>query len=205
MELIRSELLSTGLFEGDLHVAGGRGLIGGEATVRNGDRLDRITWGDVDTYDGPTTWPTPDQANALKQLDRRLRDLPSWLPSSAWEDQEPRPFVPTRYEICYATGPGVGLDQVLGSLPRSAAELLRSLDRTDEVSDSLGPGGDGFEVWCSTVTTDEARSLAGILDDADTADEVILDVFGVQYKFGQRDPGATDVDLWFRPVLPHEP
>jgi hypothetical protein len=55
------------------------------------------------------------------------------------------------------------------------------------------------------VTTDEARSLAGILDDADTADSVFRDVFGLHYKF-QRDHGSLeDVDLWFRPVLPDEP
>ena len=198
MELIRSELLSTRLFEGELHLASGRGLIDGKAMVRDGDRLDRITWGDPrGTYDGPTTWPTPEQANAIILLDARLRDLPSWLPASAWEDQEPRPFVPSRYAMCYSPG----LDQVLGSLPRSAAELVRSLDRTHDASQR--------NFGCPIVTTDEARSLAEILDDADTADIVLRDVFGLHYKFGLKHPGEADdleadVDLWFRPMLPHE-
>ena len=82
-------------------------------------------------------------------------------------------------------------------------ELLRSLDRTHDASErSFG---------CPIVTTDEARSLAAILNDADSADIVFRDVFGLHYKFGlPADADATDAnleadaDLWFRPMLPSE-
>ncbi|HEX5951218.1 MAG TPA: hypothetical protein VFZ96_09455, partial [Actinomycetota bacterium] len=207
VELIRSEVLSLGLFDGDRHLVGGYVPNFGWIEVRDGDRLIQLTWGDVGSgfSAGPDTQATPEQAQALQGLDARLEDLSSWLPASAWVDQEPKPFVPSRYSVCYDTEPGVGLDRVLGSFPRSAEEMLRPLDRTHDVSDRYGPTGMGFEIWCSTVSTDEARSLAEILDAADTGVSVSRDVFGLRYEFEQRDLDATNVTLTFEPALPDAP
>jgi len=207
VELIRSEVLSLGLFDRDRHLVGGYVPNFGWIEVRDGDRLVRVTWGDVGSGSppGPDTQATAEQALALQRLDARLEDLPSWLPASAWMDREPKPFVPSRYSVCYDTEPGVGLDRVLGSFPRSAEERLGSLDRTHELSDRYGPAGMGFEVWCSTVSTDEARSLAEILDAADTAVSVSRDVFGLAYEFGLRDLDGTHVTLAFYPALPDAP
>jgi len=204
VELIRSEVLSLRMFDRDRHLVGGYVPYFGQIEVQDRGRLVRVTWGDVGPA-GPDTPATPEQAQALERLDARLEDLGSWLPANAWEDQEPKPFVPSRYSICYVTVPGVGLDRVLGSLPRSAEELLRPLDRSHEVSDRYGPVGTGFEIWCSTVATDEARSLAEILEAADAADSVSRDVFGLRYEFGPRKPGAVDVTLMLEPMLPHQP
>lgn len=207
VELIRSEVLSLGLFDRDRHLVGGYVPNFGWIEVRDGDRLVRVTWGDVGSGfpPGPDMQATAEQALALQRLDARLEDLPSWLPASAWVDRGPRPFVASRYSVCYDTEPGVGLDRVLGSLPRSAEERLRSLDRTHEVSDRYGPAGTGFEVWCSTVSTDEARSLAEILDAADTAVSVRRDVFGLAYEFEPRDRDGTHVTLAFYAALPDAP
>ena len=207
VELIRSEVLSLGLFDRDRHLVGGYVPDFGWIEVQDGDRLARITWGDVGSgfAPGPDTQATLEQARALQRLDAQLEDLPSWLPASAWVDLEPKPFVPSRYSVCYDTEPGIGLDRVLDSFPRSAEEWLRPLDRTHDVNDRFGPTGMGFEVWCSTVSTDEARSLAEILDAADTAVSVSRDVFGLAYEFGLRDLDGTHVTMGFYPALPDEP
>lgn len=83
VELLRSEALSTGLFDHDLHLISAYGLYFGEVKVLSGDRLVRVTWGDIGPNDVAETTATSEQVNALKQLDARLEDLSSWLPASA--------------------------------------------------------------------------------------------------------------------------
>jgi hypothetical protein len=93
VELVTSEVLSTGLFEQDLHLGGARGLHYGAATVLDGDRLVRLSWGVVWGNACPegavAMMPSGEQASALKRLDSRLEDL-AWLPESAWEDEVAR-------------------------------------------------------------------------------------------------------------------
>lgn len=204
VELLRAEVLATGLVGRDLHLSALHGLRFGGITFVDGGRTVDVTWGDVGLDDVDQVAPTEEQARALERLDVRLGELSSWLPRSAWVELEPKPFVPSRYSICYETVPGVGLDRVLGSLPQSAEVLLRPLDRTHEVSDRFGPTGTGFEIWCSTMATDDARPLAGILDEANTAHSVIRDVFGLRYEFGRRDPDEADVTVTIEPMLPDE-
>jgi hypothetical protein len=203
VDLLRAEVVATGLVDHDLHFTGLYGLRFGWITFVDGDRTVDVTWGDVGLNDVEMTAPTEEQANALERLDLRLGELSSWLPASAWEDEEPKSFVPSRYSVCYETVPGVGLDRVLRSLPSSARDVLRPLDRTHEVSNRYGPAGMGFEIWCSTVSMDAARSLAGILDGA--AGSVSASVVGLRYEFGERNPNETDVTVTIEPVLPHEP
>ena len=75
-----------------------------------------------------------------------------FLPASAWEDPELRPYVPSRYAVC-AESPG--------SLPDPAADLLRSTER-------IPPAASRYieEAECFEVTIDHARALAEILSDA---------------------------------------
>jgi len=206
VELVRAEVTSTGLFDHDLHLAMAQGLYYfGQIEVRNGDRLVRVAWGDCcdpGAADEAKEMPTPEQASALQQLDARLADPVSWLPASAWEDPEITAYVPSGYSVCYEAEPGVGLDRVLASLPREAEDLLRSWDRTFEELPFFNLG-QGLDIWCSDVRTEEARALAQILDDAGGR-ERNEDVFGLRYVFGQRDLGATEVSLSIGPLLPHE-
>jgi hypothetical protein len=197
VELVRSEVLSTGLFDRDtVHFVSAHGLSYGQIEVRDGDRLVRLTWGDIHPMDEPMTVPTPEQASALERLDERLEDL-AWLPTSAWEDPEMGAFVPSRYAVCLETEQEVGIDAVLASLPQPAEDLLRKRDRTAE-------NFNGLFWWCSAVTTEEARGLAQIVEDTPKASLVRNDVFGLAYAFGRRDPSTTDVRLSFEPMLPHD-
>ena len=169
VDLIRSEVLSTGLFDHDLNLLAAHGLYFGQIEVREGNRFVRVIWGaccDPESSSAAKEMPTPGQASALQRLDVLIEDPASWLPASAWEDPEMRPYVPTRYSVCFDTELGTGLDRVLASLPRAAEDLLRSWDRTHEVLPSFTGLGSRLEIWCSDVSTEEAREFAGTLEDA---------------------------------------
>jgi hypothetical protein len=192
VELVRAEAISTGLFDHDLRMTSGQGLTYGTVDVRNGDRLVHVDWGD----DGPkdvTREMTPEQASVLRWLDARLANPASWLPASAWEDQRIKAYVPSGYSVCYHGGEwqGLGLSQVLASLPPAAADLLLSQDKT------LGQAP-AFDYWCSDLTNEEARALARTLDDAGLESDE--DVFGLRYDH----VGWRKVWLEFAPLLPHE-
>lgn len=205
VELVRSEVLATDLFErDDVHLVNAYGLYFGEIRVRDGDRLLRVFWGDVGPDPTPEERATPEQVRALEALDARLEDLTSWLPASAWEDPEPKPFVASRYSVCLETGQSDGLAAALGTLPRPSADQLRGLRWTHQVIE-LGRAGSRIDVRCSFVTTEDARVIAEAIDDADTAYRVWRDVFGLRYAFEQRDADTADVTLALEPALPDEP
>lgn len=190
VELIRAEVISTGLFAHDRHLTSGQGLNYGLVDVRQGDLLVRVDWGDSGPDVAKET-PTSGQASALQQLDARLEDPASWLPASAWEDPQIRPFVPSEYSVCYHSRKELSLSQVLGSLPPEAGALLLSHDRTQGQAPT-------FVYWCSHLTNEEARALARILDQAGLKAED--SEFGLLYG----ESGPTRVELDFAPVLPHE-
>jgi hypothetical protein len=201
VELLRSEVLSTGLVDHDLHFTGLYGLRFGWIEFVDGDRIVDVTWGDDGLDDVERVAPTEEQADALERLDVRLGNLASWLPASAWADQEPQPFVPSRYSVCYETlQVGEGLEATLDSLPQAAADFLRPLDRTHQRIRPAAPFGTSLDLWCSTVSTDEARALTQILDDAGIPSS--SDVFGLVYRTSDREPVRVQVS--FEPVLPHE-
>lgn len=202
VELLRSEVLATGLVDHDVNLTGLYGLRSGGITFVDGNRTVEVTWGGVGLDAEELVAPTEEQADALKRLDVRLGDLASWLPASAWADPEPKPFVPSRYSVCYETlQEGAGLEATLDSLPQAAADLLRPLDRTHERIRPMAPFGESLDAWCSTVTTEQALALTQILDGAGVPSNG-GDVFGIVYRTSDREP--VRVQVAFEPVLPHE-
>jgi len=202
VEIVRAEVLSSGLFDDDRELVEVSGdLHYGGIEVREGDRLVHLTWGDAGFdkgIDPIATTPTPEQVGALERLDARLEDLASWLPTSAWEDPEFRAYVPSRYSFCYM-GQSEPLEQarILDLLPAPAAELLRASDTTQ--GNANGPRGP-YSFWCSVVTTEEARQLAGILEDAGASRRRPE----LSYSYSPSDGSAELVDIALEPVLPHE-
>jgi hypothetical protein len=196
VELVRAEVISTGLVDHDLHLTSGEGLYFGDIKFRTGDRLVHVTWGnliwgDVDP-DVARQNPTPEQASALIRLDARLADPASWLPASAWEDPETRAYVPSGYSVCYEGGTEVGLDRVLALLPPAAENMLRAQEKTRM-----------FPYWCSELTNEEARALERILDAAGVSGT--KDVFGLTYSAPGPGGGATRrFSLTFTPILPDQ-
>lgn len=197
VELVVAEVVATGLVDRDLHLSGGHGLYDGMIDLRTGDRRVNVTWGG-----GPFAYlegepATPEQAAALVRLDERLEDPVSWLPASAWERAEARPFVPWGYSVCYGGAPGVeGLSQVLALLPPRAADVLRSRDRRRNARSPARV------YWCSDFTNEEARMLSRIFDDAGLRGHE--DVFGLAYGAVGREAGTGEFLLTFTPLFPDE-
>jgi hypothetical protein len=199
VELVRAEVLSTGLFDHDRELVETPGLNYGGIEVLDGNQLVHLTWGDAGFEQGSApiaTIPTPEQVSAVERLDARLENLASWLPDTAWQDPAYRAYVPSRYSVCYM-GKDEPLDRarILDLLPVAAADVLRPLDTTQ--GDASGPRGP-HPFWCSVVTTDEVRRVAQILNDAGAFPQSPED-----QSLAFSPPSHEVVDIGFAPILPH--
>ena len=132
VEFLRTQVISTGLFDHDLALLRGPGdpLF---LTIRvfNGERLVRLTWAVQENYLVPADAPsaTPEQASALEGISALLADPTSW-PASAWEDRDVETYVPSRYQVWLRLFSGTGPDLPVGArewalLPAPATEVLR--------------------------------------------------------------------------------
>ncbi len=198
VERLRSEIVSTGLFDHDLQLLSKHGVIWGDVRLREGHRLIHVSWSNPDIYpQDPGTDATPEQARALDRLDALLTHPESWLPASGWEDAEIRAYVPSSYAVCYSgSDRPLEASVILPLLPPSAEDLLRSKDRTGY---GVGPS---YRIFCSTVTTEVARALVQTLEDAGLAP----DDRSLENRLGYlaRAPSSlpTDVLIYLEPTLP---
>ncbi len=203
VELVRAEILSTGLLDHDRELIGAYGLNYGGVQVRSGGQLVHLTWGGAGFEQGADpieTIPTPEQLSALERLDARLEDLASWLPAGAWEQQEMRAYVPSSYQVCYSGSEDpLGRRRILDLLPAPAADLLGALNVTHDAFRGLfGP----IPYWCSTVTTQEAHRLAEILQRAGASRR---SVEGPAYAYAPSSgPKTVEVDISFDALLPDD-
>jgi hypothetical protein len=125
----------------------------------------------------------------------------SWLPPRAWEDRTIRPYVPSRYAVCY-----MGLRRpieparILRWLPEPAAELLRA-----GVSDVRSDGGwlRGFGGGCSVLRTEDAREVAAALERAGFGQDEFQRWYGLVYYSEGRGPVRNEAVIRFEPILPH--
>jgi len=190
VEFLRSNVLSTGLFEHDLDLVR-EPMCCLEIRVRDGDRLVRVTLGpDYALSDREAPEATPEQAEALESLEALLSRPESW-PSSVWTDQQIRAYVPTSYSFCSRWAEP---SRVLALLPEEAGDLL-----------GAGYLNSEQPVDCAQLTTKEARALAGILM-AEFAYEGGPSLgFSFEMKPGGPLPArpGSFVLIALNPVLPH--
>jgi len=199
VDLVLAEVLGTGLLDHDRALEGSPGLIGGGIVLRSDGRLAQLGWGGTDFEEGTkpaATAPTPDEVRALQALDTQLEDLTSWLPASAWEDPEFKPFVASRFSACYVyNGPDETLGRlgVLDLLPPPAGDMIRPL----EVTQSF-PNGyrQSHPFWCSVMSIEQARQLVAVLPDGSH-----VGGSGLLYRLSAGENGGT-VDLDLGPALP---
>jgi hypothetical protein len=155
VELLRSEIVSTGLFEHPQPVGPSPHNV---IQVRIGDRLVRAQAKGAAASD---EFP--------KQLREKLADPASWLPASAWEERQIRAYVASRYSVGYHAQPQtLERTRILSLLPPTAEDMLRAKDAVPHLG-QLGYAG--FPLlpitgYSSELTTEEARALAQVLDDA---------------------------------------
>jgi hypothetical protein len=199
IDFLRSEALSTGLFEHDLALDKGRDvpyLPYLSIQVLNGDRTVRVTWASPMNFrigeDAP--FATAEQADALELLYNRITDPTSW-PAAAWEDRELTEYIPSRYSICIRGIPeAVRPSRVVPLLPQPAQDLLESGGRARE--EDLPANGS-----CFRLTTENARSLAEILDTA--ISPIRESRFWLRYTIEDPDTPGNEILISFGPVLPH--
>jgi hypothetical protein len=217
VDLVRSKVLETGLFERALYLRSAHGLVWGAIRIHDGETLVGAAWCCLITHELPPAFreavPTATrmQATALSRLTEFLADLPSSLPADVWESSELSAHVPSSYAVCYSrwepplySSRYLEPSAVLPHLPSEARELL---DGKDETYDAFGSWLDeepGPPVTCSEVTTEEARALARIFA-AEGFDRDPLppnspaDTY-VNWRFLAKD---TDIVFSFEPILPH--
>jgi hypothetical protein len=188
VELVRSEIVSTGLFE---HPAGSRSDIHNVIQVRINDRLVRVN------------------ANFPKRLRERLIDPASWLPASAWANRRIRAYVPSRYEIWYRAQPQtLERSRILSLLPATAEDLLRAKDAVTTQGDIGTPGFPPHPVttYHSVLTTEEARAVTQALDDAGLGSSFqSFEIPGTSVDPAppEKGPVRNKVYIMFLPYLPH--
>ncbi len=202
VELLRSEVLSTGLFGQDRTLLsrrfGQHDSVWGTIKVRNGNRLISVDWKDpsisLEKDDG--TIATPEQVSAVVRVDALVTDAAAWLPARAWEVKKIRAYVPSRYAVCLAeAGPAPPLEpsSFLPLLPEPAQGMLRARKFAP-------PPWGGFP--CTDLTTEEARALAEALNAAGL--EQFKDRRVTPYVLAYRleAPGRIRA-IMFEPYLPH--
>ena len=219
VELLRSEMMASGLFDRSRYFVGGEAdpdalRFWGGMGVRNGERFVELQFG---WFSGDPIM-TAEQEHALELLDARLFDPASWLPASAWADQEIRTYVPTTYRVCYGgTTETIERDRLLHAIPGPVQELLEARDAENEDFNmyiSFGQWADGVRVkgYCSELTTEEARDVVrGLNDGGFEREELPTYANGpngweyahatFEYIFSVPDPVGTAA-LWIDPYFP---
>jgi len=190
VEFLRSNVLSTGLFEHDLDLAREGPMCCLEIRVRDGDRLVRVTLGPRYVHPEPpeAQKATPEQEAALQSLEVLLSRPASW-PPSVWTDQQIRAYVPTSYSFCSRWAEP---SRVLSRLPEPARDLLGAEYAKMDV-ESEQP------VDCTRMTTEEARALAGIL----AAELVHEGAPSLGFSFEDPEVPGSFFLIAMNPVLPH--
>ena len=185
-ELLRAEVVSTGLFERDLSLFVRPPYMWGTVRVREGGDLVRVRWSNADEG-SPFTAMTGAQSRELSRVIARLTHPAGWL-QDAWVDRELRPYVASRYAACYS--PEVDTS---AAFPDAARDLLEARDRTRWNTSELG----GAFMYCSEMTTEEARALVGLLDASEFSRD---DAYRLEYRLRSSDPPPV---IFVEPYFPH--
>jgi len=197
VEFLRTQVISTGLFEHDLALLRGPGDPAFlTIRVRNGDRLVWLTWAVQENYrvgkDAPSA--TPEQASALEEISALIADPTSW-PAGAWEDRDLETFVPSKYQVWLRVFSDTGPDVPVGArewslLPAPATDVLRL--------------GTKVHPAFYELTTDETRALAEALNEAGLEPLTMpMGEAALRYRLEDPDEPGNSLYLLFGPVLPH--
>jgi len=129
----------------------------------------------------------------------RITAPETWLPASAWADQQYRAYVPTEFMICYESEQ-VTAAQVRATMPADAARLLSH--GTDSTSGSSWARG---HRECAVVSTADARTIDRAFREDDQQPEV-TDPSLLRYVFNvpsnPEQPDAMKASVDFQPMLP---
>lgn len=215
VELLRSEVVATGLFERNLALDVPQfDLTYGGAEIRRDDQLVHFEWGCPTAHSCEDATATPEQVSALRRLDALLSDPVSVLPSSAWADRRIRAYVPSHYAVCVDTSPPTDIAPLLSLLPARAEVLLRDQKWTRSEWDIVDAREGGVMVvlgrhvtYCSKLTTQKAREVDKALSGLDPNPNFPQDPLSylVAEPVKNRDGvGLLPTTIGFQPYLPHQ-
>lgn len=197
VELLRSEVLATGLFERDAAFVSQDGAPWLTILVRDGERVVRVHWARPRLQEDDAVTPTPEQRSALERVDALLTDPASWLPASAWVDREIRAYVPSTFAFCFTgAGQSPSPSLILDSLPERVRALLLTKDLTGY------PFHHGV-ITCAAVTTEEARALAERIEATGAERNQVLNTYRLDYRYTKRGTPRWSISVYFEPYLPH--
>jgi hypothetical protein len=216
LELLRSEILSTGQFSHEPppppppppcpkgETSGDNGCAPPQPLPPPGEPLEVPFFTTIEVRDVGRL-SRVDRASDLYRLEERLTDPASWLPASAWVDRERRAYVPSTYAVCYGGWPPdqpIEPSRLLTLLPPAAEDLLQAKDRTQKEG-LFGSPGDFHVVvdHCSDVTNEEAHMLAQVFDDAGF--EPFMPASRLGYRFETPGQNEKNAQIYFEPYLPH--
>lgn len=202
VELLRSEIVSTGLFEHH-EPAGRMSSPHNVIQVRIGDRLIRAQAKGAAASD-----------ELPKRLRERLADPASWLPASAWANRRLRPYVPSSYDAYYGgLIQTIELSHLLALLPAAAEHLLGAKEAVPRHGLTGDPSSEyPITRYVSALTTDEARALARALEDAGLHEKTPGPELGYLFEIPgtsvdllppNKGRGPNSVFINFMPYLPH--
>jgi hypothetical protein len=169
VQLLRSRMLATGLFQHDLrlvHPSYEKYSDSNDYQVRSHGRMIEVEV-IAPSDDRHAPHETKPQAHALAPLTNLLAPSKSSLPASAWADPTIRPYIPTHYTIVHDRYP-----PDLSRLPPPAEAALAKYTRFLRKS-------------CQTITTSEAQALlrafqqAGIAPAENHAGHIFYDFAGM--------------------------
>jgi hypothetical protein len=149
VELVRAEILALEPLDNCLGGLGNYGYVDGSRDL-------------CESPGGPTSLYV--QHPQYQRLSELQYGAPSWLPASAWADPEPKPFVPSTYQITISTisdfpaqpwrAPSIDSTAMLAALPPVAAGQLTS---AAPCPDHFFKHSTGQASVCFTVTTEAAQ------------------------------------------------
>jgi hypothetical protein len=191
--LVRSEILSSGLFDPGRETPSPLGTFDGSIVVRDEDRLLYPQWaGNV-----------PD---SFAEVAARLRNPGTWLPGHAWDDRELKPWDPAHYGVCLRRETGT----IDSPLEDPAAAMSTAFPGPAEVTANVRhwqpphvlqtePGPDCYDVK-PAAALGMARAFEQALDD-DMLSALSMGEDGYEYEAAP--PVSALIHISFVPLLPH--
>lgn len=205
LELVRSELLVSGLFETDTNFSAASAItpLGwGSMYFDDGTSATTIGWGGGSRVDAEPGFLSDRQRDELVRISSGLADMEAWLPPEAWDDgsAEAHIYTPAAYAICFWEGDrayGAPLERpvVPDVLPVDARRILVNSWQTFDLGWS--------EPRCAVLPYDDAVNLETILSDAGATPLGPGDAGTMSggYLIGSDELG--EVVASFEPILPH--
>jgi hypothetical protein len=183
VHLLRSMILSTGLFAHTLRLTVGKHRVSFLGRVRRGDRMVTVAGYTEASWNAHLTKATPAQARRLARIEALFADPAASLPSAAWADRQVRAFLPSHSMVAF---------------DRSAPDMSKLPPPLREV---LGVHKRLLRHGCQVMTTGEARALLqGLVDAGIPARENRASII----DFGLAGFRHIPSDLHFSPALPAE-